>query len=135
MASKKRRRRKKSAAQKALRILLIVCIAALAAAYGAGCYLMRGRFLPQTYVNGVDYSEMTAEEAEQKFRKAYEGRTLHITERGGNVETISYDDIGYKITTDDSFRQLIDSQNYFAWPLTYIEKTRITTREGFEYSE
>ncbi len=136
MASNKgKKRRKKSMARTALRILLFTALAALACAYGAGCYLLRGRFLPHTYVNGVDYSEMTAGEAEAQFRSAYEGRVLTIEERGGGRETVNYDDIGYRITTGETFQQLIDSQNYYAWPLTYLEKTRIVTREGFEYSE
>ncbi len=119
----------------ALRILLITAIAALVCAYIAGYNLMKGKFLPHTFVNGVEYSGMTSEEAEALFRSAYAGRILEITERGGAVEKVSYDDIGYRIRTGQTFQELIDAQNYYAWPLSYVEKTRLVTKEAFEYSE
>lgn len=133
MAKKSKKRRKKK--NKALRALLIILIITLAAAYGAGWYLLYGRFLPNTRVNGVEYSHMDAAEAEAFFKTTYMGRTLKIHEMNGGEEEISYDDIGYHLTSNMSFQQLIDDQDYFLWPVTYFRHTLIETMQGFAYDE
>lgn len=133
--AKKRKRRKVKTAQKVLRALVIAVIASCAITYIVGINSLKGRFLPNTYVNGVFYGDMTPEEAEAKFESSYAGRTLLLKERGGAEEVIGYDDIGYEVSTGQTFKDLVDNQNYFAWPVTYINKTRLLTSEGFSYSK
>ena len=135
MASKKAKRRRSERIRKVLHITFLVILLSLIAAYGAGCFILRGKFLQNTYINGVDYGNLKADEAEAHFRETYAGRTLTLIERGGKTETISYEDIGYRLKTEDSFQDLIDQQNYLTWPLTYLEKTILHTTETFEYSE
>ena len=87
-------------------IALFILLVAFAGAAGYYAYEYQqwvGRFLPNTTVNGIDYSGMTAEEAEERFRKTYAGRVLEIEEMGGAKEKISYDDIDYHCTTGSTF--------------------------------
>ena len=114
------------------RIILIASILLLGI-YCIGLFLMRGKFLPNTTVNGVDYSGMTAEEADKKFHDAYKGRTLSISERGGSNESLNFDNIDYSIQTEQSFTDLQKSQNHFLWPIAYIQKPALTTVESFLY--
>ena len=107
------------------RIILIAAIVLLGI-YCIGLFLMRGKFLPNTTVNGVDYSGMTAEEADKKFHDAYKGRTLSISERGGSNESLNFDNIDYSIQTEQSFTDLQKSQNHFLWPIAYIKKPALT---------
>lgn len=133
--AKKRKKKRKSRKAKALRILFAVLVVALAAAYGAGWYLLYGKFLPNTSVNGLDYSEMTAAEAEAYFKSTYMGRKLTVKEMNGASEEIGYDDIDYHLTSNMSFQELIDDQDYYLWPITYIRSTLIETMQGFAYDK
>ena len=114
VAKKKRRRRKKRSniGTHIALILLIALFAGGALYYAYNYQKWVGRFLPNTTVNGIDYSGMTAEEAEARFRQTYAGRKLEIEEMDGKVETIAYDDIDYHFTTGDTWTQLIEYQDY-----------------------
>ena len=137
MAKKKRRRRKKRSniGTHIALILLIALFAGGALYYAYNYQKWVGRFLPNTTVNGIDYSGMTAEEAEARFRQTYAGRKLEIEEMDGKVETIAYDDIDYHFTTGDTWTQLIESQDYMLWPLANMRPTALTTEEGFAYDD
>lgn len=128
-------KRKKTGAARAARIMLLICVAALLAGYGAGWILLRGRFLPMTTVNGVDYSRLDASEAQKKFEKTYAGRTLTILEKEGGEESLDLDAIGFELTSNMTFQQLIDDQDYWLWPLSFIRSTIIETESGVRYDE
>ena len=130
-----RRKRRKSYAGKILLTLLVLLIAAVTGLYIYGMRKVEGKFLPNTTVNGIDYSEMTAEEAEERFKATYAGRTLTVKEMGGVSETIRYDDVDYHFTTGSTFKELIDSQPYYRWPAAFFSVQEIVTKEGFAYSK
>ena len=50
-------------------------------------------------------------------------------------EEIGYDDIDYHLTSNMSFQELIDDQDYYLWPITYIRSTLIETMQGFAYDK
>ncbi|MBQ6376914.1 MAG: peptidoglycan binding domain-containing protein [Lachnospiraceae bacterium] len=129
------RRKRKGYAGKILLTLLVLLLAAITGLYVYGMRQVEGRFLPNTTVNGMDYSDMTPEEAEERFRSTYTGRTLQVLEMGGAAETISYDAIDYRFTTGSTFRELVDSQPYYKWPFAFFTAQEIVTTEGFEYSK
>ena len=131
----RRKKRRRSGAGLILLTLLILLIAAITGFYVRGMQQAEGKFLPNTTVNGMDYSGMTAAEAEEQFRSTYTGRQLEIREMDGISEIIRYDDLDYRFTTGSTFDELIDSQNYFMWPAAFFRPTEIVTKEGFEYDE
>ncbi|MDO4621037.1 MAG: L,D-transpeptidase family protein [Lachnospiraceae bacterium] len=122
-----------SPVRRVFRILLPVLLAVLLAVYGYGWYRMRNQFLLNTTVNGLDYSGMTAEEAEEYFKSTYMGRTLTVTRLDDSTETLSYDDFDYHLTSNMTFRQLIDDQDFYLWPLSYCRQTVIETEQGFAF--
>ena len=115
------------------RRILVIAAAVLLTIYCIGLFVMRGKFLPNTTVNGVDYSGLTAEEAEAKFHGAYKGRTLSFSERGGAAESLNFDNIDYAIHTEQSFAELLKSENHFLWPIAYIKGPKLTTAETISY--
>ena len=131
-----KRNQKKSHIGRHIALFILLVAFACAAGYYAYEYQQWvGRFLPNTTVNGIDYSGMTAEEAKARFRETYAGRVLEIHELDGNTEEISYDDIDYHYTTGSTFEQLIESQDLWKWPLAYMQPTHMTTEEGFAFNE
>lgn len=133
---KKRRRSKRRRIAEHIALIVLIVLFAGGALYYAYVYQQWvGRFLPNTTVNGIDYSGMTAEEAKERFRETYAGRVLEIHEMGDQTETIRYDDIDYHFTTAQTFSELIDSQNYYRWPLAYSQPTHLVTEEGFAFDE
>ena len=135
MAKRRKKKKKKSIAAQIVMFLFLILFASAAGYYAYEYQQWVGKFLPNTSVNGIDYSGMTAEEAEARFRETYAGRSVDIVEMGGDVETILYDDIDYHFTTGSTFSQLIESQQLFKWPLAYLQPTEMTTEEGFAFSE
>ena len=132
--AKRRRKKKKNLAAHIALLLFLVLFASAAGYYAYVCQQWVGKFLPNTSVNGIDYSGMTAAEAEERFKETYAGRVLEIKEMDGTSEQIRYDDVDYHFTTGDTFEQLIDGQNIYKWPIAYMEPTVLTTEEGFDYS-
>ena len=135
MARKKRRKKKRSVGGQIAVFVFLILFASAAGYYAYEYQQCVGKFLPNTTVNGIDYSGMTAEEAEARFRETYAGRVLTIREMGGTDEQILYDEIDYHYTTGSTFSQLIESQNLYLWPLAYTRPTVMTTEEGFAFDE
>ena len=109
--AKKRKKKKSHVLGHVFLFLMLAAFAGGALYYAYEYQQWVGKFLPNTTVNGIDYSGMTAEEAEARFKETYAGRVLDIKEMGGSVEKISYDDLDYHFTTGESFRELIDAQD------------------------
>ena len=133
--AKKRKKKKSHVLGHVFLFLMLAAFAGGALYYAYEYQQWVGKFLPNTTVNGIDYSGMTAEEAEARFKETYAGRVLDIKEMGGSVEKISYDDLDYHFTTGESFRELIDAQDLYLWPLAYTKKTALTTDQGFAFSD
>ena len=110
------------------RVLIIIGVAA-AVAYIAGIAVLFGKFQERTYVNDVDVSHMTAEEAEERYRTTWEGFRFTVKTLEGNEEIIDGDDIGYAIETKPSFSHMARWQNYLKWPLTPYLDTKLRPKE------
>ena len=72
-------------------------------------------FLRGTSINGHDASELTVDEAENLLRSDISEYTLSLHFKEDAVETLRASDIGLKYVSDGSVRELLDSQNRYAW--------------------
>ncbi|MDO5701953.1 MAG: L,D-transpeptidase family protein [Lachnospiraceae bacterium] len=134
--AKKRRKKKRMNIGGQVAIIFFVAVFAGGALYYAHEYQKwLGKFLPNTTVNGIDYSGMTAEEAEARFAQTYKGLHLTIEEMGGAEETINFEDIDYRYTTADTWDQLIKGQNYALWFMSCSRPTALSTKEGFTFDD
>ncbi len=101
-------------------IITGVVAGVLAVGYGAGCYYFNSHFLPNTTLNGSDVSYATASMV-QKSLTELETDVFTITEREGETETISLEDIGYEVSLpEERITDAIDSQNSFSWPVAFF---------------
>ena len=122
----------------ALRILLVLGWLLLA---GIGIYFNHGykmwgdRLLPNTIINDVNYGGMTAEEANDEWRRTNSGRFLFIHELGDAVERISYDDFDFHYVLNPTFEEMIRSQNLWSWLWASFNPTPQSVDSAIVYDE
>ena len=132
---KSRRKRSLKGTRRIIYRIFAGVVAAAAFVYILGVILLNHRFLPNTTVNGLNYSEKSMEQAVEVLHDQYRDRTLTLTGKDGTSESISFEDFGYKLTTDDSFEELASTQNRFLWPVALFQETVLTTGQGFVYDQ
>ncbi len=103
----------------------VICAAVLLAAgglfaAGAVYYVHEGEqyktvFFPNTYVNGIDVSNMTVDEVKELVASRIGDYTLTITGRGGEREIITGDQVGYRYVFDGSLEKYLSGQDPMDW--------------------
>ena len=111
--------RRKSRALLWIFLLLFV----IAGCYYCGYTYSQTHFLENTFINGIDVSNMTAPEVEKILSKKAEGYELKITFRDGEVEVIDGDAIGYKVKPDGSVDRILQSQDHKEWFRCFFRRT------------
>lgn len=102
-------------------ILAAVAVAAaLTAAYVLPARYFTNRFLPRTWLNGHDVSQMTAQEAEEAVLSDADHYTLSLQGRGGVEAVLSGEDIGYQTRLEVPASALIAAQDPWRWPLALL---------------
>ena len=93
------------------------------------------RFLPGTYINGVDCSLMTAAQAKSAMQGYVENYTLEIAERGGSAETITGEQLGLEYQDNGSIDELLADQDTELW--FYYLNSRVNHKlpTSFNYDE
>ena len=109
----------------------LLTAAGLLAVITAGTYTVIAahyteHFFENTTINGINVSDLNAEEAEALIAAQAEDYSLQILTREGNQELIRGEDIGYRFVSGGEVQELLDAQNMFAWALAYLG-------EGSEY--
>lgn len=106
---------------------ITVIVVLLIALYFAGVGIFNSRFLPNTYIDGVDCSFKTTEEATQLVQDHIASYQLTITEREGVSETISGASISTAFVDNGAIDSLLPSQNRFNWIGTLLAPKQSTT--------
>ena len=111
--------RRKSRALLWIFLLLFV----IAGCYYCGYTYSQTHFLENTFINGIDVSNMTAPEVEKILSGKAEGYELKITFRDGEVEVIDGDAIGFKVKPDGSVDRILQSQDHKEWFRCFFRRT------------
>ena len=111
--------RRKSRALLWIFLLLFV----IAGCYYCGYTYSQTHFLENTFINGIDVSNMTAPEVEKILSGKAEGYELKITFRDGEVEVIDGDTIGFKVKPDGSVDRILQSQDHKEWFRCFFRRT------------
>ena len=111
--------RRKSRALLWIFLLLLV----IAGCYYCGYTYSQTHFLENTFINGIDVSNMTAPEVEKILSGKAEGYELKITFRDGEVEVIDGDTIGFKVKPDRSVDRILQSQDHKEWFRCFFRRT------------
>ena len=114
-----RKPRRKSRALLWIFLLLLV----IGGCYYYGYTYSQTHFLENTYINGMDVSNMTAPEVEKILSAKAEGYELKITFRDGEADVIDGDAIGFKVKPDGSVDRILQSQDHKEWYRCFFRRT------------
>lgn len=92
------------------------------------------RFYPGTYINGMDFSNKTADEAEQALEAYHSDYTFRIIERGGGSEVLKGADIGHKIVFE-GISDIKKQQGAWKWFMNMSDKKFHTVSGGHGFDE
>ena len=112
--SKSRRRKNRT---KMVFISLSVLVGLLVVAYLGISQYYKTHFYTQTFINGVDCSNLTVEEAIEKISYEVHTYKLTIEERNNKKDTITGADIGLEVRYDKDVNKLLDEQSPYKWVL------------------
>ena len=92
-------------------------------------------FLPATYINEVDCSNMTVEEVESYFSREIENYSLSIKGLSGAQDQITADDIRLESHFDVSFQGILDQQNGSGWRSAEKNPSHYNAASAWTYDE
>ncbi|HAB94619.1 MAG TPA: hypothetical protein DCF49_07645 [Lachnospiraceae bacterium] len=114
-----------------LLIFLLLCI--IGGSYYYGMVYSETHFLENTYINGIDVSNMTSPEVEKILSEKSVGYQLDLTFRDGSKETISGTEIGYKVKPDGSVDKILRSQDHKHWYKCFFRRTDGQVEQNMTY--
>lgn len=107
-------------------------VACAGCAYGVNSAQYRSRFLPGTFINGINVTDQTIDEAEANLRNKEEDYALTLRFRFNEEETLDKDDLKLSFDCADELQTILDQQNGIAWiihefsePQAYTLKTKL----------
>ena len=92
------------------------------------------RFFPGTYINGIDFSNKTAKEAEKELEAYHSNYTFRIIERDGSQEVLKGSEIGHKIVFN-GIEDIKKNQGAWNWPVNLSDRKFYTAESGHGYDE
>lgn len=92
-------------------------------------------FLPGTWINGQDCSNMTAEEVSAVFSQVVQKYSLTIQGVNGAEDRISAAEINLSMEADVDFQDLIDAQDHSQWRKAEENPTSLTFTSGWTYDQ
>ncbi|MBR6230796.1 MAG: L,D-transpeptidase/peptidoglycan binding protein [Lachnospiraceae bacterium] len=129
--------------KKAVLMIIIVSAALIAACTIAarivinnfGITYFADRFLPGTYINNVDCSLLTAEQAKLNLQQNIGEYEIELVERGDQSEYITGEELGLTYVDDGSLDELINAQDTELW-LYYLDtRGDYNLPASFDYDE
>lgn len=131
---RKRKKRKKKTGM-TTGIVIGGSIGLLGLAYiGVSLFFTR-HFLPNTEINGNDFSGKSVSEAEEFFKGQIGEYTLAIKDINGGKETISSRDIGLAYKENSELDKILEKQNVFSWPKAVFDKSEEDLTFDLSYDE
>lgn len=116
------------------RTIWITAVLLLLLAGAAGAYIAIGsyyetHFFENVSINGIDVSDLTAQEAEKLIAHQAEDYRLTLVTKEGAQEVIEGADIGYRFVSGGEVQGFLDEQNAFAWLPAYLGAGKQYTME------
>lgn len=111
-----RRRRRKRSIVRAMGIFLGVIVAVVVAGYVGMALYFSDRFMPNSYVWGVDVSLMSSSDAQQAVADAVKDYSLKINGMGFDLD-VTGPDTGLRINAATLVKEALSHENSWLWPL------------------
>lgn len=113
----------------------IFSILFLLSIYLLGFIYYNNRFMGNTYINGVDVSELTIEEASSAVNNDSSWKGFSIKYKDELIYNITAEDIDYKYVENEEVYNLADKINYFGWVKNLLVKSEYEVPLSFTYNE
>lgn len=104
-------------------------------AYLSGRVAYSGKFLNDTYINGVEVSGMTCEEAVKALKADDVPKTLKITAIDGVEYDLPTSNFGYKRNGADEIKKLMEGVDHETWFMGYAGRTELTYEDLATYDK
>ncbi|MCD8219412.1 MAG: L,D-transpeptidase family protein, partial [Ruminococcus sp.] len=116
-------------------ILSVILVLVLALFYFGGLLLYRGKYLPNTYVNSVNISGMTEEEAENAIiDTAQEMGVTFVTSNGEEI-VFKGSSFGCKFTIPENAMDAVNAESHAAWFVKLFSTSQYDITLDQTYSE
>lgn len=123
---KKQKVRKKNKKTAVLFVIGLIVIL-LVGAYVTGLLMTKDKFLPNTYINGVNVSGMTSDQAVETIEEiGNQINKLVFIKNDGSSVTIPYERFGYKFNTKEVVENALSDGNEYLYFLNFFNKTEIS---------
>lgn len=136
----KRRPAKKKKNSKAVKIvcisLLLTIVLGLGIAYIVGMVKYKGVFLDNTFINNIEVSGKSKEEAYNMVKEKSDLKDNIIIQRlDGSQLELALKDIGYSDKTQYEIEKFYNSQNHYNWIGAKFNNTQFEVNETFTYDK
>lgn len=122
--------------KKIVLLISLIVIVALLAVYLVGFFSYQNCMLPNTRVNGIDVSGMTATEAEQNILSQANAKGITFVKKDGEEVPFSGDQFGSTVSLTSNAVLMDATQNgHAAWFTSYFHPTDLTVSVVNTYSE
>lgn len=119
---KVRKKKKKTAVLFVIGLIIIL----LAGAYITGLLMTKDKFLPNTYINGVNVSGMTPEQAVETIEElGNQLNKLVFIKNDGSSVTIPYERFSYEFNTKEVVENALSGANEYLYFLNFFKKTEV----------
>lgn len=105
---------------------MIVFIALSGTYLGMGFYYL-DHFMENTIVNGMDVSDMTVEQVEERIASQVENYEITLVEKDGKQEKINGEQIDYHFVSGGEIQGFLEEQNILLWLPRYLGETKAYT--------
>ena len=136
-AGSKKKGRKKVKNQTALicGTIVVAMVAVLGVTYGVGRAYYSNKFLSDTFINGVDVSGMTYDEAVKALKADKLPETFTVTAIDGNKFELTPKNFGYKRNASEEIKKLYDSVDHSVWFSGYAGRTDLSYTDESTYDK
>lgn len=124
-----------STGRKVLIALIVVFLLLTAAAYFYGVSYFGSHFLPGSYINGLNCSYMTADEAENLLTEKIKTYALTLETKNNGQEGITAKEMGLSYKGEGSVQALLQNQEKGRWFLSFSEKKEYQASGAVVYNE
>lgn len=112
---------------------IVVLVTVLGVSYGVGRAYYKDKFLADTYINGVEVSGMTYEEAVDALKAEELPETLTITAIDGKQFVLSPRDFGYRRSAKTEIKRLFDNVDHAIWFKGYAGRSDLKFTDEVTY--
>ncbi|HJD48293.1 MAG TPA: L,D-transpeptidase/peptidoglycan binding protein [Candidatus Mediterraneibacter norfolkensis] len=130
-----KKRKKSGNAGKRVAAVCGVVLGILALAYLGTAFYFRFHFLPNTQINGRDFSAKTAAELDSYLKQQIADYSLTITGREERSDVVKADEIALTYQGNGASEELLKKQNIFLWPAAFFEKEISRAEPGVKYDK